>query len=66
MSKGLEIPYEVADGITVAVLKEHLNYLVEELRQHDEDGQWLHPEDAEKSRQHLIPALKCIIEYFGG
>lgn len=66
MSKGLEIPYEVADGITVAVLKDQLSYLVEELRLHDEEGEWLHPEDAEMSRQHLIPSLKCIIDYFGG
>lgn len=66
MNKGFTIPYEVADGIALAVMQDHLECLTEELRKHDEEGQWVHPEDAEKYRMHLIPALKCLIEYFGG
>ena len=65
-NKGLEIPFEVADGIAVAVMKDHLGYLEEELRLYEEEGKWMHPEDAEKSRLHLTPPLKCLIDYFGG
>lgn len=65
-NRKLEIPYEVADGIALAVMQDHLEYLTEELRKHDEEGQWMHPEDSEISRQHLIPALKYLIHYFGG
>ena len=66
MSKGLEIPFEVADSITLANMLEQYQYLAEELRQHDEEGKWMHPEDTERSRLHIIPALKCLIEYYGG
>lgn len=62
----LRIPHEVADGITVAVLKDQLSYLKEEVRQHIEDGQYMHPEDYEESVTKLIPALELIIPFFGG
>ncbi len=62
----LRIPYEVADGIAVAVLKDQLSYLKEEVRQHVEDGQYMHPEDYEESVTKLIPALELIIPFFGG
>lgn len=60
------IPWETADSIALAVMKEHREYLVEELRKHDEEGSWMHPEDVEHSRQHLIPSLDCLINHFGG
>jgi len=66
MSKKLEIPYEVADGITLATLQDHLEYLEEELRQHVEEGKWMHPEDVLKSRGEYIPALKVLVKFFGG
>lgn len=66
MSKELTIPYDVADKIAVTVLEEHYNYLVQELRAHKVEGKWLHPEDAIKSQDELIPALKVLIKYFGG
>ncbi len=62
----LRIPYEVADGIAVAVLKDQLSYLKEEVRLHVENGQYMHPEDYEESVTKLIPALELIIPYFGG
>lgn len=62
----LRIPYEVADGIAVAVLKDQLSYLKEEVRLHVEDGQYMHPEDYEESVTKLIPALELIIPFFGG
>ena len=35
---GIEIPFEIADGITLAVMKEHLQHLREECRAHLEEG----------------------------
>ena len=66
MSKKLEIPYEVADGITLATLQDHLEYLEQELKDHLENGKWMHPEDVIKSREEYIPALKVLIKFFGG
>lgn len=66
MNKGLEIPYEVADGITLANLEDQYGYLKEELKAYEKGGKWMHPEDAERSRLHYLPALKCLIEYYGG
>lgn len=63
---GMTIPWEVADGITVANLQDQYSYLKEELRKYEEEGEWMHPEDAERSRLHYLPALKCIIEFYGG
>ena len=64
--RGLTIPYEVADGIAVAVLQDHLKYLKEEVRLHLVEGQYLHPEDLDNSLTKLIPSLENIIPYFGG
>jgi hypothetical protein len=66
MVANLEIPYEVADGITVASLKDQLKYLREEIRLHVEEGQYLHPEDYHKSMTQLIPAMELLIDYYGG
>lgn len=63
---GLEIPFEVADKITLACLQDQRNYLLEEIRLHVEEGQWLHPEDYHNSMTKLIPALEVLIPYFGG
>jgi hypothetical protein len=62
----LSIPYEVADGITLATLQDHLEYLEKELKDHKENGKWMHPEDAIKSREEYIPALKVLVKFFGG
>jgi hypothetical protein len=71
--KNLEIPFEVADGITKANLIECRNYLQSELDQweanpKDEtnpDGYWLHPEDVVINMQ-LVKAMTLIINYYGG
>ena len=71
--KNLEIPFEVADGITKANLIECRNYLQSELDQwetnpKDEtnpDGYWLHPEDVVGNMQ-LVKAMTLIINYYGG
>ena len=63
---GLRIPYEVADGITLTVMVEHLAILREECRAHTEDATYMHPEDYHSNMTKLIPALELLIEYFGG
>lgn len=64
--KGLTIPYDVADGITLATLQDQLKYLKEEVRLHVEEGKYLHPEDYHNSMTRLIPALEILIPYYGG
>jgi hypothetical protein len=64
--KEITIPYEVADGITLATLQDQLSYLREEIRLHTEEGKYLHPEDYNNSMTKYIPALELLIEYFGG
>lgn len=66
MGRGLEIDYETADRITLACLKDQLRYLKEEVRQHIEEGEWLHPDDYHASTTKLIPALELLIPYYGG
>jgi len=62
----LEIPFEVADGIVLASLQNHLGYLKEEIRAHLDEGAYLHPEDYHNSMVNLIPAMETIIAYYGG
>ena len=66
MTKGLEIPFEVADGIVIASLTEHIGYLKEEIQLHVEEGKYLHPEDYHKSIVKLIPAMELLIDYYKG
>jgi hypothetical protein len=66
MNRGLTIPFEVADGITLANLQDQYNYLKEELRLHLEEGKYLHKEDAYNSQYVLLPSLEVIIKHFGG
>ena len=62
----MSIPYEVAEGITLASMQEHLKFLEKHLKKNDEGTIWLHPEDADRYRHHLIPSLKTLIKYYGG
>jgi hypothetical protein len=71
--KNLEIPFEVADGITRCNLIDAKNYLQSELDQwnanpkteDNPDGYWLHPEDVVINMQ-LVKAMSLIINYYGG
>jgi len=71
--KNLEIPSEVADGITRYNLIDSRNYLQSELDQwnanpkteDNPDGYWLHPEDVVINMQ-LVKAMSLIINYYGG
>lgn len=79
MRTGLSIPYEVADGITLTVLQDQLGNLLRDQRWfetpaadrfalEEEYGYraWVHPDDYARNRDEIIPALRLIIEYFGG
>jgi hypothetical protein len=63
---GITLPYDVADKITLTVLEEQLSLLREEIKNHTENGVWMHPEDYHNSMTNLIPSLEIIIKYFGG
>lgn len=63
---GIELSIDVANDITLAVLKENLVHLREECRAHLEEGSWMHPEDYHDSMTNLIPALEILITYYGG
>jgi hypothetical protein len=66
MNRGITIPFEVADEIVLATLKNQLNYLEKEVKDHVEKGSWMHPEDYHNSMTRLIPSLEIVIDYFGG
>jgi hypothetical protein len=66
MAHGLEIDWDTADRITLAVLGDQLKLLREEIRAKDEDGSYMHPEDYTKAKEKLIPALEVLIPYYGG
>ena len=71
--RGITIPFEVADQITLASLTDHRDYLRSELDQwkanpktdSNPSGYWLHPEDVVKN-EILITHLDAIIDYYGG
>ena len=62
---GLELDWETADRITLLNLKNSLDYLEEELKNHA-SGEWMHPDDKFNSETKYIPALKTLIDYYGG
>jgi hypothetical protein len=79
MKTGIKIPHEVADGIVLAVMQDHLDYLLKEQMWFEADevqrvvykmdwgyGLYVHPEDYAKNAKEYIPALKLLITYFGG
>jgi hypothetical protein len=65
-TRGLEIDYETADRITLLTLQDHYDYLVEELKDHKENGAYMHPDDVRNSEEKYIPSLRIVIGFFGG
>lgn len=74
-----EIDYETADRIVLDRLKDQLSYLEKEQQWFEAEvdsreqlerqwghGIYVHPDDYENNRDRYIPALKLLIEYFGG
>ena len=66
MNKQFSIPWEVAEGITLASLEDHLKMLRQEVKDHLENGSYMHPEDYENSMTRLIPSLEVLVPYYGG
>jgi len=60
----IELDDDIADGITLATLKEHLK-MANDFLEKFENGGYLHPDDV-VSNMHLVRALKVVIDYFGG
>lgn len=65
MTRKLELDMDTAEAIALLSLKDHYEYLKEELRAHIEDGQYLHEDDVTKNHQ-LIYCLEKLIAYYGG
>ena len=63
--KGVVIPFETADQITLASMQDQLKMLKKEVKDHLEKGAWLHPEDLGKNMKY-IHALETLIPYYGG
>lgn len=76
---GIMLDFETADRITVDTMKNQLDYLLKEQKWFESDSLtrenmeselgyrlWVHPEDYAKNAQTYIPALRNLIEYFGG
>lgn len=66
MKRGIVLEWEIADRITLEVLKDTRDYLIKELEDYHKNGQWMHSEDVLNSETKLIPALTTIIRHFGG
>lgn len=77
--KGLTIDFETADRITLACLKDQLEYLRKDVKWYEADGEkkaklekkwgykpYVHPEDYATNKAKLIPALELLIPYYGG
>lgn len=62
---GIEIDHETADRITVSNLKNQLDLLKKQVKDHEKRGQYMHAEDYDKAKTKLIPSFKLLIEYFG-
>jgi hypothetical protein len=59
------IPYQAAESITLAILKDHHRMLSEQLNNHYEGKNLLHKKDVGNTHKQ-ITCLDTLIEYFGG
>jgi hypothetical protein len=60
----IEVDYELADKITINVLTEYRNSLVESLDGHLNHGEWLHVDDVPHMKQ-MISAIDFVLKDFG-
>ena len=60
-NKGIPIPYDVADEVTVATILNSRDFLQLEL---DSDEAWMHDDDIINNKK-LIKAMNRILKYFG-
>ena len=63
---GMTLPYDAVDAITLANLIEMRDGIVEDIRGHEVDGKYMHPEDYHLNDTKWLPALNTVIEYMGG
>lgn len=63
---GIVLDFETADRITIDNLKESLAVIKKEIKDHLENGAYLHPEDLVEYQTVLIPSIKTLIKYYGG
>jgi hypothetical protein len=72
---GIMLDFETADRITVDTMKNQLKeqkwFEADSLTRKNMESElgyrlWVHPEDYAKNAQTYIPALRNLIEYFGG
>ena len=66
MSDAFKLPYEAVDSITLANLKEMRDGIMKDVRDHEVDGKYMHPEDYDLNKNKWLPALETIIYYLGG
>jgi hypothetical protein len=62
----LALDYDVADGITLLTLKDYRKTIKQSLNAHFNKGDYMHPEDVTFNQTKLLPALKLLINHFGG
>ena len=66
MKNGMLLDWETADRITLLNLQNQLEYLENELMEYKQNKNWMHPEDVRNSELVYLPALKTLIDYYGG
>lgn len=62
----IELDCDTADSIALLVLKDYRKSVKQSLNKHFTDGSYMHPEDVAFSQATLLPALKVVINHFGG
>jgi hypothetical protein len=63
--KGIELPYKVADAITLATLKETKKNIESLLKAHINKGEYMHEEDYTNHLQ-CLHSIIILIKYYGG
>lgn len=62
----IELDYDAADAITLLVLKEYRKTIKKSMNDHFKTGSYMHPDDLAFNKTTLLPALKVVINHFGG
>ena len=60
-----KLDYEVVDAIVLKGLKDHRKMVKKSLKDHLENGAWMHAEDVVYNTK-LIAAMDVLIDYYGG
>lgn len=60
-----ELDYDVVDAIVLKGLKDHRKMVKKSLKDHLENGTWMHEDDVVYNVR-LIKAMEVVIDYYGG